>query len=443
MGVAHARRKDAVMAALKATEKEALPLHELSKAFGVSDPWKIHDIVVDNKEGVVTVKVITDPSIEKPHCCPTCGKPCPIYDTKPQRKWRHVNFSQYKCYVEVAIPRIQCPEHGVTRVNVPWAERGSRYTALFEATVIEWIKESSLTAAQKYFGINWHTVKRIQEQAVKRGMARRENHVPKDVCVDEIASKKGHKYVTIVSDPDTGTVLHVGDGHGQLGLSEWYANLTEEELGSIRSISMDMWQPYMKATKDYVPKAEKKIAFDRFHISQRISKAVDQVRREEQKEQFLKGNYSLKGTRYTWLTNGESLTLAEKNHLKGIAAVANKTARAWKYKERATQLWGYIGRAWAEKAWKKWIYGAKRCSLIPIKQAAKTVERHMWGIVNAVVLGVSNGPAEGINSKIKRIKHIACGFGNQESFKKSIYFHLGGLDLYPDSLKAFSIKTIH
>ena len=118
-----------------------------------------------------------------------------------------------------------------------------------------------------------------------------------------------------------------------------------------------------------------------------------------------------------------------------------KTARAWAIKELAMSLWGYTSRSWAMKAWKQGLSWAVRSRLEPVKKVAKTIKAHLWGIVNAVLLRADNGGAESINSRIKMVKVRSRGFRNKDRFRNAIYFHLGGLDLYPDGIKQQGLPT--
>ncbi len=111
-----------------------------------------------------------------------------------------------------------------------------------------------------------------------------------------------------------------------------------------------------------------------------------------------------------------------------------KTACAWAIKELAMSLWHYVNKTWALKGWGRWLSWAVRSRLEPIKKVARTIKKHLWGILNAIVLKVSNGPAEGLNRRIKMIKVRSRGFRNKDRFANAIYFHLGGLDLYPEAV---------
>jgi len=188
----------------------------------------------------------------------------------------------------------------------------------------------------------------------------------------------------------------------------------------------------IKATKIHVPEAEKKIAFDKFHVAALLSKAVDKVRRGEHKELRQTGDDTLAGTRYLWLKHPDHIRdEIWDGQFAALRESSLRTARAWAIKEMGMGLWGYVTRAWAKKAWKKWLGWALRCRLEPVQKAARTIREHLWGILNAICLRATNAIAESVNAKIQRVKRMACGFRNRERFRRAIYFHLGGLDLYP------------
>jgi len=246
---------------------------------------------------------------------------------------------------------------------------------------------------------------------------------------------KVHEYVTVVSNQENGKVIHVADDRKQGSLDGFYSSLSEAQRGEIESVSMDMWAPYIASTEEYVPGADEKIAFDKFHVAKHLGNAVDKVRRREHKALVEQGCDDLKGTRYLWLRNAENLSPQRWADLKALRRRTLKTAEAWAVKEMAMSLWGYKTRTWARKAWKQCLQWARLTDLGPVISVARMLERHLEGILNAIVLKATNALAEGINSRIQRIKNMACGFRNRERFRQAILFHLGGLDLYPASLK--------
>ena len=385
-----------------------------------------------HKEKQVQFQVVCEDGAEL--ACPECGAVCPGYDHR-ERKWRHLDMCAYQAVIIAEVPRVECSKHGVRMVSVPWAERRARYTAAFEALVIDWLQEASVSAVSRLMGLSWNAIDGIMQRAVKRGLARREEQLVARIGVDETSFRKRHNYVTIVSDTQSGTVLQVGEDRNKKTLTDWYKGLSPAQLAAIESVSMDMWPAYINATLAHVPDAEEKIAFDRFPVAKCLGEAVDKVRRQEHKALMKEGVEDLKGTKYDWLTHRANMSRKQQERFKQLRDSSLKTARAWALKETAMNLWHYVSRTWAYKGWERWLSWAVRCRLEPMKAAAKTIKNHLWGIINAIVLKATNGPAEGLNSRIKTIKVRSRGFRNKQRFANAIYFHLGGLDLYPESAR--------
>jgi len=401
-----------------------------AQILGITYPWLVREVGLRLQEGEVLIHL--ELAREYALACPLCGRVSPGYDTR-QRRWRHLDTCQYRTVLVADVPRVECEEHGVHQVSVPWSEPGSRFTALFEALAIDWMKEASLTAVRRLLGISWDEAAGIQERAVTRGLERRGTISPKRIGVDETSFQKRHEYVTVVSNQDTGKVIYVADDRGQASLDDFYLGLSETQLCSIETVCMDMWGPYISSTQNHVPDAERKIAFDKFHVAKHLGDAVDKVRRREHKELVAQGCDDLKGTRYLWLSKRENLSSQRWEDLNALRERTLKTAEAWSIKELMMSLWEYKTRGWARKAWEQSLHWAKRTGLGPVVSVAQTLERHLQGILNAIVLRATNGMAEGINSRIQWIKKMACGFRNRERFRRAILFHLGGLDLYPTS----------
>ncbi len=257
-----------------------------AQILGIKSPWQVSGVELALSEGEVTVHVEQEEGVQ--HCCPTCGEVSPGYDSR-KRKWRHLDTCQYKTILVADVPRVKCKEHGVVTVSVPWAEPGSGFTAMFEALVIDWLKEASTAAVSRLMGLSWNAIDGIMQRAVKRGLSRREELSMTQIGVDETAFKKRHDYVTIVSDQEAGTVLFVGEDRKKATLKAWYESLTEAQREAIESISMDMWPAFINATLESLPKVEDKIAFDKFHVAKYLGEAVDKVRRQEHKTLMAEG----------------------------------------------------------------------------------------------------------------------------------------------------------
>ena len=402
-----------------------------TQILGIRAPWRVTEVELDPKAEEVRVLVEPDPAAS--FACPSCGTVCAGYDRR-RRQWRHLDTCQFRTVLVAELPRVQCPTHGVVTVAVPWAEPGSGFTALFEALVIDWLKETTVAAVARQLGLSWNAIAGIQRRAVARGLGRRESRAASDLCIDETAFARRHEYVTVVSDPVEDRVLHVADDRKRESLEGYYRSLSEAQKAAIASVAMDMWGPYIQATLAQVPGAQAKIAFDKFHVARSLGEAVDKVRRHEHRELLAAGRSDLKGSKYDWQRRPENMTREQRQRFALLKTSTLKTARAWAIKEFGMRLWHYVSRTGAEKGWRRLIGWAQRSRLEPMKKVAGTLKEHLWGILNAVVLKVTNGPAEGMNSRIQLIKARSRGFRNRANFRNAIYFHLGGLDLYPNAI---------
>jgi transposase len=408
------------------------------KILGIEEPWSVVDVELRLEAGEVVVKLARSSAVELE--CPECGRRCGRYDSR-ERRWRHLDTCQYRTVLAADVPRVECPEHGVHQVRVPWADPGSRFTALFEALVIDWLQEANITAVARRLRMSWDQVGGVMERAVARGLRRRELKAPTHIGVDETSFRHRHEYVTLVIDQDDPKVLHVADGRGLDSLESFYQQLRPEQLASIESVAMDFWVPYISATRRWLPDAERKIAFDKFHVAMHLSQAVDRVRRQEHGALRRRGDQRLKGTRYLWLENRRTMSSERRQSFEVLRRASLKTARAWMLKDLASKLWTYRRRGWARRAWYRWYASAIRSRLEPVKRVARNVKRYLEGIINAVVLGVTNARIEAVNTHIQWIKFSARGFRNRDRFRAAIYFRLGGLDLYPDCLSLTHTKA--
>ena len=405
----------------------------LDAVLGLGPEWKVTRVEPSRTPKELRVELHRTGG--SPLRCPHCGEACPGYDTR-RREWRNLDAWGYKTFLVCNVPRVQCPEHGVVTIRVPWAEGSSRYTAQFEAEVIGWLKEASVKAVAGRMRLSWNAVDGIMQRAVARGLARRKTEAVRRLSVDETSFRRRHRYVTVVSNPESGHVLHVAPGRGRDVLTAFYEGLGEKCRAAVESVSMDMWAPYISATLAMIPDAVMKIAFDRFHVAKHLGDAVDKVRWAEHRALVKEGNGILVGTKWQWLKGPSRKTHAEKLAFARLRAGTRRTAQAWELKEAAANLWNYRSRTWALAGWHRWLDWASGCGLEPVLKAARMIRDHRWGIVNAIILRATNGPAEGINSRIKTVKVRSRGFRNRERFANAILFHLGGLDLYPDGLRA-------
>ena len=406
---------------------------------GIHRPWRVRDVdlQLDDGDVVVFVEHLRGERL----ICPTCGAASPGYDTR-QRRWRHLDTMQYRTVIEAEVPRVSCATHGVVQCRVPWADEGSRLTALFEALVIDWLHEASVAAVARKLRLSWDEVAGVQRRAVRRGLSRRELEPPRRIGVDETSFQKRHEYITVVNDLESKRVLYLADGRGREVLDDFYTGvLGDAGCTRLEAVAMDMWAPYIASTKAHVPHAEMKIVFDKFHIASHLGTAVDEVRRTESQELRRQGDDRLVETKYDWLRNPWNMNRAKWRAFAPLRTSRLRVARAGAIKQTAMSLWGYLSRGWAQRMWNRWYGWAIRSRLEPVKRVARMIRRHWYGVINAATTTTTNAHAESINSKIQWVKRMANGYRNRENFRNAIYFHLGGLDLYPQALRSTHTKT--
>lgn len=357
--------------------------------------------------------------------------------TTAASSWRHLDTRQFGTILIADVARVECPEHRVKQVHVPWAEPGTGFTALMEAIVVYRLRSlASIKAVAEPRRLSWDEVDGIMARAVTRGLLRRRRVPVRRLGVDETSFQRRHEYVTIVTDLDGGCVLHVADDRKREALDAYFRSLTPAQLEAIEVVAMDMWGAFIASVSEYMPDAERKIAFDTFHVASHLGDAVDKVRRAEHKALRSKGDDSMKGSRYLWLTNPDNLDEAGTGALNALHKISLKTSKAWALKETAMCLWRFVQRGRAEREWLAWLRTALRCRLDPVMQVARMMQKHLWGIVNAMVPRASTAASESVNAKGQRVKRTACGLRRRERFRNAILFHLGGLDLHPAAASA-------
>ncbi len=391
-------------------------------------PWFVEAVELNEETGAVNVYVAVNDG--EPLRCPVCDNIAPRYD-KRARQWRHLDTCQYQTFVIADVPRVNCPEHGCLLIEVAWAERRSRFTLMFETLIIGWLLDSSIAAVARHFKLSWNAVDGIMRRAVERGLKRRKRLKIKRIGVDEVSFKKRHDYVTVITNHH-GQVLAVEDDRAKSSLLAFYNQLSRRQKTNIEVVSMDMAPAYVQVTLEEIPDAERKIAFDKFHVARALNEAVDSVRKKEHTELMrLHPHDGLKGQRFLWLSNSAALDRAQRQRLQALRCIATRTGRAWAIRELAMSLWNYRSRAWAQKAWQNWYQWVSRSRLPALKRVARMIYGNLWGILKAIVLRADNAMAESVNSKIKVLKTKARGFRNRQRFKNAILFHYGGLSLLP------------
>lgn len=393
-------------------------------ALGLVWPWKVESVVFS--EEAERLDVSLDYERGGTFRCPECEREgCKAYDST-WKEWRHLNFFQYEAYLHAPVPRVECPEHGVKQVRVPWARPGSGFTLLFEALVMALVREMPVAAVGRIVGEHDTRLWRVLHHYVDEARARADYSDVEAVGLDETASRRGHNYITLFADLDEGRLLYATEGRDASVLTRFRLDLLAHggEPEQIEELCMDMLPAYLKGAAEQFPLAE--ITFDKFHVLRLLNDAVDQVRREEQKDRP-----ELKRSRYLWLRNPANLTVEQRTRLDDLLnprRVGFRTAKAYELKLAFQEFWA-MPRVLAEPYLKRWYYWATHSRIPAMIRVAKTIRQHWEGVLRWFRSRVSNGMLEAMNSLIQAAKARARGYRTTKNFITMAYLVCGKLDL--------------
>ena len=407
-----------------------LPQH-YALMLGLDEDWQVENVDLDLDAKRLEIHLRHAPDI--PCCCPDCGEVRHLKDHAASRSWRHLDTMQFTTLIVARIPRTKCPECGVHNIHIPWAKPHGRFTLLFEAFTIQVLQAAASTEkARRLLGLGWNAVHTIMKDAVQRGLEQRDLEEIRHVGLDEKSFRKGHNYVSVMTDIEAGRVLEVVPQRTKKSANTLWKTLSSAQREQVEAVAMDMWPAYASSTEKHVPQAD--IVHDRFHISKYLNKAVDQVRRSEHKTLKQSGDNRLTGTRYLWLANEENLSEKQAARFSDIKDAKLKTSRGWAIGELFREFWDLPGEFTGRQFFKDWYAWASRCRLKPMVKVAKMIKRHFERIVTWFSHRISNGSAEGFNSKIQALKSAARGFRNFENYRIRILFFCGNLRLTPEPL---------
>ena len=396
---------------------------------GLISPWKVESVELNHQAGEIEVQV----RCEQTRWTEEGGERLHVHGYE-ERRWRHLDSCQYRTYLKAKVPRVKYPDGRTELVRVPWAEKNSRLTVLFERLAIDLLLECSVKGACAILGISWDAADGIKQRAVSRGLRRRQEGALKRLCIDEKSYAKGHKYVTLVAEIQSdrsARVTYIAEGRDEAALAGFWKGLSEPQKENIEAVAMDMWKPYINATKAQLHGASEKIVHDPFHLHRYMNKAVNEVRKQEQAILHKQGDERLKGTRYYWLYGNENRP-ERVVHAWAALKVGNlKTARAWAIKEMFRSFWQCDGHEEASRFFSNWYGWASRSRLEPIKRVARMLKKHLPQVLAYFRHRLTNAAIEGLNNKIQAIVKKAYGHRNLHRYKSDILFHVGGLHLYP------------
>ena len=353
-----------------------------------------------------------------------------LHDYNAYRTWRHLDILQYKTYIKARLPRLKCKEGKIETIEPSWGKLSDRPTYLFERRVIDTLLATkNQTKSSSLLQCSFSMVNRIIHQSTQRGLERRDGEIVyKQLSIDEKSFKKGHNYVTVLSNPNTGHIIDVSEGRTKASCSNLINNnLKAGQKEKVEQVSVDMWEAFINTVKEVLPKS--KIVHDRFHLVQYLNKAVDLVRRRE-----VKTHKELKNSRYALLKNQFNLTVKQHFKFEEVLSLNTKVSLAWRLKESFKSLFNSPDYQEAHSRLDDWLSFCNWENIPEISKVAKMFKNHIVGVCNALVETLSNAMAERLNGKIQEIKTVGRGYNSFRNFRSAILFFNGGLYLYPQQI---------
>lgn len=413
-----------------------------SLLLGLGEELTVTRVELQMAEKRVDIHVDYQP---KSAICPQCGALAPVYDSQPERTWRHLDTMQFETLIHARTPRVHCPEHGVQVIELPWAEKYSRFTLLFEVFAIAVIQGAkSGTDAQRLLRLNWQQVHDIMEAAVRRGMARRGDGEIAFVGLDEksfLHGRQSDSYACVMTDLDESRVLDVTRGRSEAGAKELIEKaLTSAQREMVCGVAIDMSAPFEKAIRETLPNAD--IVFDKFHVEKTLNEAVDRARRKEHAQLVKQHDTRLAKTKQLWLAGVDHLSPEAVAWRKDLLRGSLQTGKAWGLKEMFRYFWRSRDKRYAEANFSFWHKQVMASKIRPMMQAANTLKRHLSGLLAWFDSRIDNGCTEGYNATIQALKSAARGYRNFENFRTAILFHCGKLDMLPDLVRIGGVVPI-
>lgn len=354
--------------------------------------------------------------------CPACRNRDVVAHGHAVRQFRSLPIGRKPVFVVFPIPRVECPTCRIVRqVDVGFADRRRTYTRAFERYALGLSRHMTIKDVARHLGVSWDLIKEIQSRDLTRRFGRPKLKALRQIAIDEISIGRGHRYLTVVLDLQTGAVVFVGDGKGAEALEPFWKRLRRSRA-KVEAVAIDMSAAYILAVSNNLKEA--KIVFDHFHVIKLFNEKLSDLRRDlhrEATDQLHKD--VLKGTRWLLLKNPENLDddRNERERLQDALRLNQPLATAYYMKADLQRLWAQPSKAKAKALLKDWIARARGSGIRMLIRFAQTLERYASGILAYYDFPISTARLEGTNNKIKTMKRQAYGFRDLRFFKLKIY----------------------
>jgi transposase len=362
--------------------------------------------------------------------CSKCGRKGPQYDTLSERRFEFVPLWAIAVFFLYSMRRVDCRRCGVTVERVPWADSKHRSTYSYRIFLATWAKRLSWKETATIFGTSWDTVFRAVQWIVHWGVVHREIEGIEAIGIDEIAYRRGHKYLTLVYqiDPECRRLLYVAKDRTEQSLRGFFTTIPASALEGLKFICTDMWRNYMTVIAEQAAGAEN--ILDRFHVMKKLNEKLDQVRAEEARQLKREGRGEvLKHSRWCLLKRPENLTEKQATKMSELMRHNLQSVKAYLMRDDFQRFWEYERPSWAGTFLDQWCTRAMRSRIVPMKEMAGTLRRHRPLLLNWFRARgeISNGSVEGLNNKAKLALKKGYGFKSYEAVEIALYHQLGKL----------------
>ncbi len=364
----------------------------------------------------ITISLNRDKKFAKSYCS-QCGKQAPR-EKRTRREIGDLPMLEKDVYLDCGLFAVECPNCGYKRERLDFVDKCSRITNRFEFLIFKIAAMSTVRDTADLYDLSRDAVKNIDKKYLAAKFSKIDYGNLEYVSIDEIANKKGHDYLAVVMNLDSGKVIWAGEGRKEEDIDKFFDTLNKEEKERIRAVSIDMRPAYINSAKKNRPSAD--IVFDKFHIVKKFSGAINNLRNSEYRKASGKNKEVLKGTKWLLLKNKQNLKSDNKKQLKELLELNENLPKAYVLKEGLKHIWDYTSAAWAKKSLNGWIEMAEGSEIGGIKSFIKMIRKHEQGILNHCRRQISNGKIEGTNNKIKTLKRRAYGFHDTEYSKLKI-----------------------
>ena len=348
--------------------------------------------------------------------CPECKRERRKYEEKYVRYIRDLNICGQKCILRMEFYKINCScgYRGIEEVS--FLGKYQRVTKRLADFVCKMCERMSISDVARTLCLDWKTVKRIDKENLKSTIKGLENSNPKRIGIDEIASQKGHNYLTIVRDLDGG-VIWIGEKRKEETLDNFFAELGKEKSSRIELAVMDMWDPYIASVNE---NTSANIVFDKFHVSKVINECLDSVRKKEFAKADDKERIEMKHKRFLILSRKSHLDKDEKETLDALMKQNKTLYQAYLLKEQILDIFSTGTWNDAVERIEKWFQNVFESGIEAFDKAVNRIKSYFYGIINYFRYKVTNAGSEGFNTKINVIKRRAYGFRDIEYFRLKI-----------------------